>query len=454
MREVAQGIGASSQEGMAGGMAVGGITGFHFGGPPGALIGIAVGGVWGLLTSEPLSTMKQRVTADLEERIRFSLQELDERMEAWLGRQKADLAQAAAESFKSNLKLVTRLLFVDQRLAKSLAGKSALLLPAPGDAPASRRALVPRPAETARIPDKKTASAKARATTPGVDTSPASAITGRGIPIAVGVLTAVAFGVPIVSTLTKSQSVPRPASSQGAGDTSAVAHPLEATPKPHAGEPARELDDSAARQLDRKEAERAAPTKHAIGIGSEREGRAAAVVREFGLEQAARERAEAAQAAENAGETSAVANPLEATSRPHEEPARERDDSAARQLDRKEAEAAAPPKQAIEIGSKREGQAAAVGGEFGPAQAARERAEAAQAAQLRARAEAERQRQLAAQISAEFDAAERDAKRPKPYEVSPGNWTCPRGYLLREGKCLSNDEIENGPRVEYGLPGP
>jgi hypothetical protein len=66
----------------------------------------------------------------------------------------------------------------------------------------------------------------------------------------------------------------------------------------------------------------------------------------------------------------------------------------------------------------------------------------------RAQAEEARRRALIEQIAREFDDAEREAERPRPYEAAVGNWTCPRGYVLRQGRCLSDDEIARMPKVE------
>ena len=65
-------------------------------------------------------------------------------------------------------------------------------------------------------------------------------------------------------------------------------------------------------------------------------------------------------------------------------------------------------------------------------------------------AEADHQRAMIERVAEEFARAERAAKRPEPYEVSPGSWTCPRGYVVRRGKCLSDEEIARLPRVEIG----
>ena len=59
-----------------------------------------------------------------------------------------------------------------------------------------------------------------------------------------------------------------------------------------------------------------------------------------------------------------------------------------------------------------------------------------------------RRRALMEQVAKEFDHAEREAERPKPYQAEIGNWTCPRGYVLRQGRCLSDDEIARLPKVE------
>jgi hypothetical protein len=55
---------------------------------------------------------------------------------------------------------------------------------------------------------------------------------------------------------------------------------------------------------------------------------------------------------------------------------------------------------------------------------------------------------LIERVAQEFDHAEREAERPKPYEAAVGNWTCPRGYVLRQGRCFSDAEIARMPKVE------
>jgi nucleoid-associated protein YgaU len=80
----------------------------------------------------------------------------------------------------------------------------------------------------------------------------------------------------------------------------------------------------------------------------------------------------------------------------------------------------------------------------------RAEAERAAAEQSRAAEEAEHQRALTEQVAEEFDRAEREAKRPKPFEASVGNWTCPRGYVVRRGRCLADEEIARSPRAEMG----
>jgi hypothetical protein len=62
--------------------------------------------------------------------------------------------------------------------------------------------------------------------------------------------------------------------------------------------------------------------------------------------------------------------------------------------------------------------------------------------------DAARQIALIERVAQEFDHAEREAGRPKPYEAAVGNWTCPRGYVLRRGRCFSDAEIARMPKVE------
>ncbi len=62
--------------------------------------------------------------------------------------------------------------------------------------------------------------------------------------------------------------------------------------------------------------------------------------------------------------------------------------------------------------------------------------------------DAARQSALIEQVAQEFDHAEREAERPKPYQAAVGSWTCPRGYVLRQGRCFSDEEIARMPRVE------
>lgn len=69
---------------------------------------------------------------------------------------------------------------------------------------------------------------------------------------------------------------------------------------------------------------------------------------------------------------------------------------------------------------------------------------------LREAEEAEHQRRLIEQVDEEFERSLRRVERPEPFEVSPGNWTCPRGYVIRRGICLSDEEIARIPKLEIG----
>ncbi len=62
--------------------------------------------------------------------------------------------------------------------------------------------------------------------------------------------------------------------------------------------------------------------------------------------------------------------------------------------------------------------------------------------------DAARRSALIERVAQEFDHAEREAERPRPYQAAIGNWTCPRGYVLRKGRCFSDEEIARMPKVE------
>jgi hypothetical protein len=68
----------------------------------------------------------------------------------------------------------------------------------------------------------------------------------------------------------------------------------------------------------------------------------------------------------------------------------------------------------------------------------------------RALEEAEHQRRLIEQVEEEFERSERPPARPRPFEAGVGNWTCPRGYVIRGGRCLSDEEISRLSKIEIG----
>jgi hypothetical protein len=72
----------------------------------------------------------------------------------------------------------------------------------------------------------------------------------------------------------------------------------------------------------------------------------------------------------------------------------------------------------------------------------------ADAERARAAEEAAHQQELIERVAREFNEEARRNERPQPYEASPGNWTCPRGYVVRQGKCLSDDDVKRLPKVE------
>jgi hypothetical protein len=62
--------------------------------------------------------------------------------------------------------------------------------------------------------------------------------------------------------------------------------------------------------------------------------------------------------------------------------------------------------------------------------------------------DAARRMAMIERVAQEFDEAERETQRPKPYEAVIGAWTCPRGYVLRKGRCFSDEEIARMPKME------
>ena len=72
------------------------------------------------------------------------------------------------------------------------------------------------------------------------------------------------------------------------------------------------------------------------------------------------------------------------------------------------------------------------------------------ASRRRTLAEAEHQKQLIEQVEQEFERGERRPERPRPFEAGAGNWTCPSGYVIRGGRCLSDEEVSRLPKVEIG----
>jgi hypothetical protein len=76
-----------------------------------------------------------------------------------------------------------------------------------------------------------------------------------------------------------------------------------------------------------------------------------------------------------------------------------------------------------------------------------ERRERFEAERRRDAGQAEQQRQEAERLAAERALAEREARRPRPYEIIPGSWTCPAGYVIRQGKCYGENEL---PKFEMG----
>jgi pimeloyl-ACP methyl ester carboxylesterase len=76
--------------------------------------------------------------------------------------------------------------------------------------------------------------------------------------------------------------------------------------------------------------------------------------------------------------------------------------------------------------------------------------EATSLSSRRALEEAEHQRRLIEQVEKEFERSEHPPERPQPFEAGVGNWTCPRGYVIRGGRCLSDEEISRLPKVEIG----
>ena len=62
----------------------------------------------------------------------------------------------------------------------------------------------------------------------------------------------------------------------------------------------------------------------------------------------------------------------------------------------------------------------------------------------------EHRRELIERVAREFEESDQTPARPRPFEVTTGNWTCPRGYVVRRGECLSDEDLAHLPKVEVG----
>jgi hypothetical protein len=203
VREVASGIGQSLGESTAGGAAAGVILGAYAAHP---LLGLAAGILLGLLTGEDLDKMKQRVSTDLKQRLEFGVQQLNDRILAWIDRQKVVILKEVKESFRENFSRVRQFLVADREFGQHLASESRLLLEGPAASPRqiARRLPASPSANRANLPEavgQQIPAQRRRSAGPSSRTMDPAAGNAFSIHTVIASVAAFAFGLPLVWTL-------------------------------------------------------------------------------------------------------------------------------------------------------------------------------------------------------------------------------------------------------------
>lgn len=131
MYGIAKGVGQDLGEATTGGAAAGAIVGTFLVPGVGTLIGAGIGALLGLFSGEALADMKERVWLRIDTEMGLGLEQLNDRLQAWLEQQREQYTKAATQSFARNIKKVAQFLTSHIKVAKQLAVESRLLLLAP-----------------------------------------------------------------------------------------------------------------------------------------------------------------------------------------------------------------------------------------------------------------------------------------------------------------------------------
>lgn len=127
---IANRLGQDRGEAMATGIAAGALLGSVVPGL-GTLIGAGIGGIVGAVSGKPLTDLKAEAQIQIDTDMRLGLEQLHDRLQAWIEKERVQYTNAATESFARNIKKVARFLQHHTNAARQIAVESKLLLPAP-----------------------------------------------------------------------------------------------------------------------------------------------------------------------------------------------------------------------------------------------------------------------------------------------------------------------------------
>ena len=130
LNAAAKNIGIDRTTATSGGAVSGAIIGTVIAPGVGTLVGAGVGALLGLFMGENLDSIKERVEAHILGELDAGIQQLDDRILAWLEQQRARFVKAARESFTANIQQVGKLL-THRGFTKQLTSEAPLLLSAP-----------------------------------------------------------------------------------------------------------------------------------------------------------------------------------------------------------------------------------------------------------------------------------------------------------------------------------